>query len=83
MIFKFVRFEKINIEIIGSWIWINRKTFEIKDLLSGNKFEWSRKRKMWHWSPYEKLKFYKKGTLSMNVYGSQNVKAEEPMKQLQ
>lgn len=84
MIFKFVHFEGINIEIIGSWIWIDGQTYEIKELLSENKFLWSRKRKMWHWSPYEKSKFYKKGNLTLdeirNMYGSQKVDTEKQNK---
>lgn len=41
----------INIEIVGSWIWVNGTgTYEIKEKLKNLKFWWSSKNKTWIYS---------------------------------
>ncbi len=47
----------IDIELIGSWIWISGNTYPIKDMLKDLNFKFARNKKMWYWhgdTPYKK-----------------------------
>lgn len=41
----------IVIEIVGKWVWVGGKTFEVKDRLKEIGCRWSAKRKMWYCAP--------------------------------
>ena len=47
VISQILHFENINIEVIGSWIWISGDTRAIKDNLKELSFKWASKKKMW------------------------------------
>ena len=70
----------IDIEIIGSWLWVTGDTYSIKDELKSLKFQWSGKRKAWyfHSEPYKKRT---KKILSLdeirNYYGSEKVNGKK------
>lgn len=76
---------KIEIEIIGNWIWLSGDTRPIKEELKKLGFKWSAKRKMWSWhdpeKPYYKFnkKFYATDEIR-NFYGSVKVTPEEKKK---
>ena len=42
------QYPQINIELIGSWIWVSGATFPIKDVLKQLGFEFAGKKKMWY-----------------------------------
>lgn len=44
-------FDGIDIEVCGTWIWINGNTFPHKDALKGIGFFWASKKKRWYWRP--------------------------------
>lgn len=46
----------INIEIIGSWIWVSGNTYNVKETLKRLGFNWINKRKMWAWHQEEYTK---------------------------
>lgn len=76
---KIIHMEGINIEIVGSWIWVDGNTFQWKEELKQNGFRWSRKRKKWHFTPYAKCGKYYRGSKSFDriraEYGSEKVTA--------
>lgn len=45
---KLINISDIEIEIVGSWIWISGNTKPHKDLINELNFRWSRNRKMWY-----------------------------------
>ncbi len=67
----------INIEIVGCWIWIDGATYTCKDQLKEYGYKWSKSRKKWHFTPYERTKYYKGGKLSFDEirarYGSEKM----------
>lgn len=44
-----VKYEEINIEIVGSWIWVSGNTYNIKDVIKGLGFKWSSSNKKWYY----------------------------------
>jgi curved DNA-binding protein CbpA len=81
---KFIHFEGITIEIIGSWIWITGNTFQIKEELKKAGFKFSSKKKAWyfHYGPYKK---HSKKNHSMDdlreMWGSEEFE-QEPQKKI-
>lgn len=77
---KVIRFRDINIEVVGTWIWIDGITFPIKEELKAAGYTWSRNRKKWHYTPYETPVYYKgkKKTFESlrRMYGSSEVETE-------
>ena len=43
-----LHFENITIELVGSWIWVNGDTREIKEKLKEIGFKWASKKRMWY-----------------------------------
>ena len=39
----------IDIEIIGTWVWVSGNTFAIKSVLKELGFKWSKNKKSWYW----------------------------------
>ena len=80
---KLIQLVNINIEICGTWIYINGNTYPIKDYLK-EEFGafWSKSKKCWIISPegknFRKTKGYKGKNMSSirNVYGSEKIKSE-------
>lgn len=50
----------IEIEIIGTWVWITGNTYAIKSKLNELGFKWARKKKAWYWHEGEYKKVNKK-----------------------
>ena len=46
----------VDVEIIGSWIWVGGNTYAIKETLKRLGFNWIGKRKMWAWHEEEYTK---------------------------
>jgi hypothetical protein len=69
-------FSNINIEIIGSWLWIDGDTKPIRSELGKLGFRWSSNKKKWHFGTTKK-KTKKKFTLDQirDLYGSEKLKS--------
>ena len=77
-----IRFDGLNIEIVGSWIWCDGNSYPYKETLKECGFQWSRARKKWHYTPYESgwHKGQKKDFNEIrNKYGSLKVENEKVM----
>ena len=73
-----LHFENINIELVGSWIWVSGDTKEIKEKLKEIGFKWASKKKMWY---YGEMKAKNPNPKSMEEiktkYGSETLKSNE------
>lgn len=73
---KIVGFNGIDIEIIGSWIWVSGNTYLFKNELKANGFKWASNKRMWYWHSDNYQKKSRK-SLSMedirSYYGSTKV----------
>lgn len=45
---KLMKYDFINIDIIGSWLWVSGKTYEIKNILKELNFKFSKKKTAWY-----------------------------------
>lgn len=77
---KIIRFDGLEIEIVGSWIWCDGNSYPYKEELKSYGFQWSRARKKWHYTPYDSG--YHKGQKKdfneiRNKYGSMKVENEK------
>ena len=77
---KVIHLNDINIEIVGSWIWIDGNTYDCRDYLKECGYKWSKFRKKWHYTPYE-CSYHRKGSkLSFDEireqYGSEKAEQE-------
>lgn len=78
-----INFDEIQIEIIGSWIWISGETKNIKDKLKELQFRWASKKKMWYKKPADEVT-RSRGKKTIDeiraTYGSQLVKESKKNK---
>lgn len=49
IIFKIIHFTDVEIEIIGSWVWVSGNTYEYKTQLKGLNFKWCKNKTAWAW----------------------------------
>lgn len=78
-----VSFDGVNIEVVGSWIWVDGNTFPYKEELKKLGFKWSKNRKKWHFSTEPSGKWYKKKMSFEDIqkkYGSEKVKTSNVSK---
>ena len=72
----------LNIELIGSWLWVTGNTKEYKELLKSLGFRWASKKLAWymHFTPYQKRS---RKTISLDrarhLYGSKVLKSHTPL----
>lgn len=72
-----VSFDGVNIEVVGSWIWVDGNTFTYKEDLKKLGFKWSKNRKKWHFSTEPSGKWHKKKMSFEDIqkkYGSEKIK---------
>mgnify|MGYP006895910317 CR=1 FL=1 len=72
-----VSFDGINIEVVGSWVWVDGNTFTYREELKKLGFKWSKNRKKWHFSTEPSGKWHKKKMSFEDIqrkYGSEKVK---------
>lgn len=80
---RVIHFDGVNVEIIGSWVWLTGSTMLYKDEIKVAGFWWSKSKKAWYWngSP-ERSK--RRGQYSMSElrakWGSQEIEKEEQRK---
>ena len=76
-----LHFENINIELIGSWVWVSGDTREMKEKLKEIGFKWASKKKMWY---YGEMKAKNPNPKSLDEikakYGSETLKSNEKKK---
>lgn len=66
----------VQIDIVGSWVWLTGNTFIHKDVIKSLGFKWASKKKAWYWHTDECKSTHSKMTLDeiKTKYGCQNVK---------
>ena len=74
---KVIHLEGVNIEIIGSWIWLSGYTMEYKEEIKAAGFWWSKNKKAWYYNGDGK-KSRRRGRYSMDQlrekWGTEEVK---------
>lgn len=77
---KIIHIEGLNIEVVGTWIWIDGNTFPVRELLKNLGYRWSKSRKKWHFTPYGESTYYKGKKKSFEslrkIYGSAHVTSD-------
>lgn len=72
----------VDVELCGTWLWIDGKTYEVKEQLKELGCKWSRSKKRWYWHDPSK-KGWSNGKADMahirQRYGSAWVKHEDRM----
>ena len=84
MLYKIVTLPGLDIELCGIWIWIGGNTYQHKEVLKSLGFQWSKAKKLWHWTPYETTLYYRGRKLMAQIratYGSEKVDSQ-PQKAL-
>lgn len=76
VILNIMDIEGLEIELIGTWVWVSGDTKSHKDILKSNNFKWAPKKSMWYWRP-EEYKTYSRKNTSINdirnKYGSEKI----------
>lgn len=63
----------IEIEIVGTWIWLSGNTYPVKDIIKSLGFRWSKGKSRWYWTnePFEKRHYKHKSMDAIRAtYGS-------------
>ena len=72
-----LHFENITIELVGSWIWVNGDTREIKEKLKEIGFKWASKKMMWYFGEMKSKNPTPKSMEEIkNKYGSETLKTK-------
>ena len=72
----------VNIDIVGSWVWLTGSTYEYRETIKGLGFKWANKKKAWYWHADD----YKCRRSNMTLdeikmkYGCQSVKTKAQLK---
>jgi hypothetical protein len=45
-----IRFDQIEIEICGAWLWLHGETYAIKDHLKASGYRWGRQKRLWYFA---------------------------------
>ena len=73
-----LHFENITIELVGSWIWVNGDTREIKEKLKEIGFKWASKKRMWYFGEMKSKNPTPKSMEEIkNKYGSETLKTKD------
>lgn len=79
IISELINYENIEIEIIGTWLWVSGDTKQIKERLKVLGFKWSKQKCTWYWHEGNYKVFGKKSHSMDHIrekYGSKKVKKE-------
>jgi len=69
----------VEIELVGTWIWVSGNTKEHKDIFKANNFKWAKKKEdfsLWFWRPEEFKSYGRKGSNMDDIrskYGSEKI----------
>lgn len=75
----------LDIEIIGTWVWVAGNTFTIKSELKELGFKWAGKKKMWYWHSGEYTRKNKKQFSISEIremHGTEKIKSASNQKQI-
>jgi hypothetical protein len=78
-LYRIIFIQGIEIEIIGSWIWITGNTFAVRETLKGEGFRFSHPKTAWYW---HKGEYHKKSGKLMSMeamrkaWGSKKVESQ-------
>jgi hypothetical protein len=79
-----MKYEGIEIDIIGSWIWLKGNTYNVKEQIKELGFKWSKNNKAWYLGELSATK--KKGSLTwdqkVEKYGKQTIKGTSKQSKL-
>ena len=67
----------IDIEVIGTWIWLSGDTKPIKEALKEAGFKWASKKKMWYFGTTTKSRGKQTIDQIRKTYGSQTIKTSK------
>lgn len=74
---KLTVIEDVDVEIVGTWVWVGGNTYQAKERLKEAGCKWSKSRKMWYWHR-EGQGRHRSSKCSMDAirarYGSREVK---------
>ena len=74
---ELIKYDNINIDIIGSWLWVSGETYPIKDELKSLGFKWSKGKSKWYFTKdvtTAKKRYGKKSYDDLkNIYGCETV----------
>lgn len=77
---QIIFFDGVQIEIIGSWIWLSGNTYQYKDQIKALGFFYSSSKKSWYYTGSTE-KSYRRGRYSMNKlrerWGSQTIQNQK------
>lgn len=77
---KVIHLDGVNIEIIGSWVWLTGNTSLYKDEIKAAGFWWSKNKKSWYFNGDDK-KSRRRGRFTMDQlrekWGSEEIKKEK------
>lgn len=80
---QLIQLDGVEIEIIGSWLWLTGNTYQHKDAIKALGFKWSKSKKSWyfHFEPYRKTS-RKTFTMSelRDLYGSEYISKGDRLK---
>lgn len=83
IISRLIVLEGINIEIIGSWVWLTGNTYNYKEQIKAIGFRWANSKKAWYYHTDEYRKTSRK-TFTLDeirdLYGSQTVTTKPQLK---
>lgn len=83
IILNILSMDGVEIEIIGSWIWLTGATLLYKDDIKAAGFWWSKSKKAWYYNGDGK-KSHRRGRYNMDQlrqkWGSEKIMKEEPRK---
>lgn len=68
----------LDIEIIGTWVWVAGNTYNCKDKLKELGFKWAKQKKMWYWHSGEYTRKNRKNfsiDQIREMHGSEQVKS--------
>ena len=75
---QIINLPEIEIELVGSWVWVSGQTYAVKDQLKEAGFYWASKKKKWYWRPEEAKCTNRGKSQSMKdireKYGSEKIK---------
>lgn len=75
---KIISLSGIQIEIIGSWLWVSGNTFPVREAIKAAGFKFSGNKKMWYWHAGEYRKKGRKMTIDAirETFGTVNVELQ-------
>ena len=78
---ELIKYDDLTIDIIGCWIWLDGKTYDIKNQLKLLGFMWSSSRKKWYFNgstKKERIHYKQKDYSILKIaYGCKTIKTEK------